>query len=104
MIQFPLEFNGSEDLTASARQPKGPAQPLEGTGQGGRNRVTIVAVGKLAEFDLDLLQSGQRLMVIGRLHLRSWQTPEGKNRTRTEVIASDLRRIEEKGQVSGPEK
>lgn len=97
VIQFPLELNDSEDLTRQARH-------RDGSGQPGRNRIDIVAIGKLAEFDLDLLQSGQPLMVIGKLNLRCWQTPEGKNRTRTEVIASDLRRIEEKSQASRPEK
>jgi single-strand DNA-binding protein len=97
VIQFPLELNDSEDLTRQARHRDGP-------GQRGRNRIDIVAIGKLAEFNLDLLQSGQPLMVIGKLNLRCWQTPEGKNRTRTEVIASDLRRIEEKSQASRPEK
>jgi single-stranded DNA-binding protein len=56
--------------------------------------IHIVAVGKLAEVKLDL-QSGQHLLVIGQLHQRSWKTPEGRNRTRTEVIAMDLRTIEE---------
>ena len=97
VIQFPLELNDSEDLTGQARHRDGPRQR-------GRNRIDIVAIGKLAEFNLDLLQSGQPLMVIGKLNLRCWQTPEGKNRTRTEVIASDLRRIEEKSQASRPEK
>jgi single-strand DNA-binding protein len=92
VIQFPLELNDSEDLTG---------QPLHraGSRQGGRNRINIVAVGKLAEFKLDLLQSGQHLMVTGKLNQRRWQTPEGKNRTRTEVIATDLRTIEEKNQI-----
>ena len=58
------------------------------------NLIHIVAVGKLAEVKLDL-QSGQHLLVIGQLHQRSWKTPEGRNRTRTEVIAMDLRTIDE---------
>jgi single-strand DNA-binding protein len=82
VIQFPLEVNNSEEIT----------------GQGGRNRIHIVAIGKLAEIKLDLLQSGQHLMVIGKLNQRDWQTPEGKHRTRTEVIATELRTIEEKDQ------
>jgi len=89
VIQFPLELNDSEVQTDQVLN-------RVGTGQGGRNRITIVAFGKLAEFKLDLLQSGQHLMVIGRLNQRSWQTPEGRNRTLTEVIATDLRTIEEK--------
>jgi single-strand DNA-binding protein len=79
VIQFPLELNDVENLK----------------GQGGRNQINIVAMGKLAEIKLDLLQSGQHLMVIGKLNQRHWQTPEGKNRTRTEVIATDLQTIEE---------
>jgi single-strand DNA-binding protein len=86
VIQFLLELNDSEDLK----------RQRDGSGRGGRNRIPIVAIGKLAEFDLNLLQSGQHLMVIGKLNQRNWQTPEGKNRTRTEVIATDLRTIEEK--------
>jgi single-strand DNA-binding protein len=92
VIQFPLELHHSEDIT-------GQSLGHNGTGRGSRNRIDIVAVGKLAEFNLDLLQSGQHLMVIGKLHQRSWQTPEGKNRICTEVIATDLRAIEEKNQI-----
>jgi single-strand DNA-binding protein len=94
VIQFPLELNNSEDQTGhdhdlrlSPRRDR--MRPR------GRNQINIVAFGKLAEFKLDLLQSGQHLMVIGKLNQRYWQTPEGKNRTLTEVIATDLRKIEE---------
>ena len=86
VIQFLLELNDSEDLTRQRGAP----------GHGGRNRINVVAIGKLAEFAPDLLQSGQHLMVIGKLNQRIWQTPEGKNRTQTEVIATALRTIEEK--------
>ena len=89
VIQFPIELDDSEDRTAQALY-------RNGTGQGVRNRINIVAFGKLADLKLDLLQSGQPLMVIGRLNQRRWQTPEGRNRTRTEVIATDLRTIEKK--------
>ncbi len=89
VIQFPLELNDSEGQTDQLFHQDGPAQ-------GGRNWINIVAIGKLAEFKPDLLQRGQHLMVIGKLNQRRWQTPEGKHRTRTEVIATDLRTIEEK--------
>ncbi|MGZ3589388.1 MAG: single-stranded DNA-binding protein [Thermodesulfobacteriota bacterium] len=88
VIQFLLELNDSEESIPHH----------DGSGRGGRNRINIVAIGKLAEFDLDLLQSGQHLMVIGKLNQRNWRTPEGKSRSRTEVIATDLRTIEEKNQ------
>ncbi|OGP88141.1 MAG: hypothetical protein A2156_11770 [Deltaproteobacteria bacterium RBG_16_48_10] len=97
VIQFPLEINDSEDQT-------GQALSRAGTGQGGRNRIDIVAFGKLAEFKLDLLQRGQHLMVTGRLNQRRWQTPEGRNRTRTEVIATALQTIEEKSQTQKSKK
>jgi single-strand DNA-binding protein len=86
VIQFPLELNDSENLT----------------GREERNWINVVAIGKLAEFKLEFLQSGQHLMVTGKLNLRRWQTPEGKNRTLTEVIATDLRAIEEPKQTTKP--
>jgi single-stranded DNA-binding protein len=65
-----------------------------GTGRAGRNRIDIVAFGKLADMKSDI-QRGQHLLVKGRLNQRHWQTPEGKNRTRTEVIAIELQTVEE---------
>jgi single stranded DNA-binding protein len=88
VIQFPLELNDSEDLAEPALNPTR-------RGQGRRNRIDIVAIGELAEFKLELLQSGRRVMVTGRLNQRRWQTPEGKDRTHTEVIATSLQTIEE---------
>ncbi len=91
VIQFLLELNDSED----------PTTRRDGTGHGGRNRINIVAIGELAEFKPEL-QNGQHVMVTGKLNQRNWQTPEGKKRTRTEVIATDLRTIEEKSQSRKP--
>lgn len=106
VIQFPLEIYDSDDRKDKPQHHPGAGPTLNrvGTGRTGQNRITIVAVGKLAELDLELLQIGQSLMVTGKLHLRSWQTPEGKSRTQTEIIASDLRRIEANSQIPGPEK
>ncbi len=115
VIQFPLELNDAEEskgqplnLTASRqvlhRDAKGQGMNRDGTGQAGRNQINIVAIGELAEFKLNLLQSGQPLMVIGRLNQRRWKTPEGRNRTETEVIATDLRKIEEKSQTQKQKK
>jgi single-strand DNA-binding protein len=88
VIQFPLELNDSKDLSDQTLY-------REGMGHTGRSLINIVAFGKLAEFKPDLLQSGQRLRVEGQLKQRRWKTPEGKNRTRTEVIATDFRTVEE---------
>ena len=79
VIQFPLELNDSEDQSS----------PI------GRSLINIVAIGKLAKFKFELLQSGQHLLVKGRLNQRRWQTPEGRKRTRIEVIATDLQTVEE---------
>jgi single-strand DNA-binding protein len=89
VIQFPLELNDLENPTGQALNPTA-------SRKGGRKRIDVVAFGELAEFQHDLLQSGQHLMVIGSLNQRSWQTPEGRNRTCTEVIATSLQMIEEK--------
>ncbi len=79
VIQFPLELSDQ----------KGRATP---SGQG---LIHVVAFGELAGVDLDLFPKGQRLVVEGQLNQRNWRTPEGRHRTLTEVIATDIRRIEE---------
>ncbi len=101
VIQFPLELDDLKDPLAQ-EQPRGTRRPApkhtasgcapNRTGSGGL--INIVATGQLAEFKLNL-QSGQHLLVVGRLNQRSWKTPEGKNQSRTEVIATDLRTMEE---------
>jgi single-stranded DNA-binding protein len=92
VIQFPLELDEAEDLP-DQKQPHGNRrQALNRTGSG--SLINIVAIGKLAEVKFDL-QSGQHLLIVGRLNQRSWKTPEGKHQTRTEVIATDLRTIGE---------
>ena len=101
VIQFPLELNEARDLP-DQDQPYGErrhALTHTGSGQapyrtGPGSLIHIVAIGKLAKLQLDL-QSGQHLLVVGRLNQRSWKTPEGKNRTRTEVIAMDFWTIDE---------
>jgi single-stranded DNA-binding protein len=67
---------------------------------GSGNLIDIVAIGEVAELKCDLLEIGQHLLVVGRLNQRHWQTPEGKKYTRTEIIATDLRRVEEIDELS----
>jgi single-stranded DNA-binding protein len=111
VIQFPLDLDEIEERTVQTHSHgnKNPAQNGAGSGPRSNRKRTepspknmalgesihIVAVGRLAEVKLDL-QSGQHLLVIGQLHQRSWKTPEGKKRTRTEVIAMDLRTIDDR--------
>lgn len=94
VVQFPLELNDSEEAR-EASSSRGKTLKRMGVKEGARGRVKIVAIGKLVEMKKDLLQSGQHLMVIGKLHQRHWQTPDGRNRTSTEVIAKDFHQMEE---------
>jgi len=48
---------------------------------------SVVAWRKLAEQCSQYLQKGRRVYVEGRLRTRSWDTPEGQKRYRTEVVA-----------------
>ena len=86
VIQFLLEVSDPEDA---------PVSPAAGSRRTGRNLIDIVAIGTLAELDLDRFQIGQPLHVEGRLRQRSWRSPEGRNRTQVEVIATRLRIAEE---------
>jgi len=48
---------------------------------------SVVTWRKLAEQCSQFLQKGRRVYVEGRLQTRSWDTPEGERRYRTEVVA-----------------
>ncbi len=48
---------------------------------------TIVVWGRLAEVARQYLAKGQLVFVEGRIQTRSWQTPDGQKRYRTEIIA-----------------
>jgi len=101
VIQFPLELDEIRDPPRQDKPQGHRKPPLDRRGSGpAPNRtgpgslINIVATGDLAEFKREL-QCGQHLLVVGRLNQRSWKSPEGRNQTRTEVIATDLRTIEE---------
>lgn len=49
----------------------------------------IVAWGKLAELTNQYLSKGRKVMVVGRLQTRSWETDGVKHR-RTEIVANDI--------------
>jgi single-strand DNA-binding protein len=48
---------------------------------------SVVTWRKLAEQCSQYLQKGRRVYVEGRLRTRSWDTPDGQRRYRTEVVA-----------------
>ena len=49
---------------------------------------SVVAWRKLAEQCSQFLQKGRKVYVEGRLRSRSWDTPDGQRRFRTEIIAN----------------
>lgn len=47
----------------------------------------VVAFGSLAENVAESLSRGQRVVVMGRLEQRRWETPEGDKRSKIEIVA-----------------
>lgn len=50
----------------------------------------VVAWRDLAENVAESLQRGTRVIVVGRLEQRSWETQEGEKRSKVEVIADEI--------------
>ncbi|MBI2049472.1 single-stranded DNA-binding protein [Candidatus Roizmanbacteria bacterium] len=73
----------------------------------------IVAWNKLAELCSQFLVKGRKVYVEGRLSTRSWTAQDGNQRTRTEIVISDMilldsRRVEgeleEEKTITSPQK
>lgn len=77
VIEFPLELN---DLCDEKKK---------------KGKIQVVAIGELAEAKSDLLECGKLILVKGRLNQRFYQTPEGRKRISYEVIATDLKSLDE---------
>ncbi len=65
------------------------------TGSDGERReetewFAVVAWRKLAELCSQYLQKGSKVYIEGRLKTRSWDTPEGERKYRTEVVANEV--------------
>lgn len=50
----------------------------------------LVAWGRLAEICSQQLTKGCAIHVVGRLHQRSWTTPEGVKKHKTEIVINEL--------------
>ncbi|MBU0667548.1 single-stranded DNA-binding protein [Patescibacteria group bacterium] len=57
----------------------------------------VVAWGKLAEICSQYLKKGKLVYIEGYLKTRSWDTPEGVKKFRTEVVANDMIMLEKRG-------
>jgi single-stranded DNA-binding protein len=93
VVQFLLELDDSKNssLTSPPRERRGRISKPANTSPG---MIHIVAKGQLAQ-SISMIQSGLHLLVKGRLQERRWKTPEGRHRSLTEVIASELYSDEE---------
>lgn len=49
----------------------------------------VVAWGKLGELCANYLSKGRKVLVVGRLQTRSWET-DGVKKQRTEIVATDI--------------
>lgn len=67
-----------------------------GKGQTEADFVPIVAWDKLAEICGNNLTKGQRVLIEGRLQIRTYETAEGQKRRVAEVIAQNLEFLERK--------
>lgn len=63
--------------------------------------IPVVAWGKAAELVGNSCQKGHRLLVDGRLQIRSYEVKEGGKRWATEVIANSVEFIERKASGGG---
>ncbi len=64
---------------------------------------SVVAWRKLAEQCSQFLQKGRRGYGAGRLRTRSWDTPDGQKRYRTEVVADRVLFLDRPGGAPLPE-
>jgi len=52
--------------------------------------IDIVAFGKVGEHSKNFLHKGAQVLVDGRLSQRRWDTPEGKPRSKYEIVANTV--------------
>lgn len=63
----------------------------------------LVAWGRLAEICSQQLTKGCAIHVVGRLHQRSWTTPEGVKKHKTEIVINELNIVFRKNGMPGSE-
>jgi single-strand DNA-binding protein len=67
---------------------------LNAQGERETDFIRIVAWRKLAETCANYMGKGRLVAVEGRLQVRTYQTPDGQNRTTAEVVADTVRFLE----------
>lgn len=58
----------------------------------------IVTFGKLAEICGNYLVKGKLVFIEGRIQTRAWEDKDGAKRSTTEIVASDMKMLDSKGQ------
>lgn len=61
----------------------------------------IVTFGKLAEICGNYLAKGKLIYLEGRIQTRAWEDKDGNKRSTTEIVASDMKMLDSKGQSKG---
>ena len=61
----------------------------------------VVAYNKLAETCGEWLSKGRKVYVEGRLHTRSYETPDGQKKYWTEVVANTMLLLDSKPRTEG---
>ncbi len=88
VVHFLLELNDSGGNVQKDLWKKGMRE-------GQKSIFRVIAIESLTEPQRDFLKIGQPLLVVGKLSQRNWKTQEGRVRSQTEIIATDLRAIDE---------
>ncbi len=59
--------------------------------------IDIIAFGKVGERSKEFLHKGARILVDGRLTQKRWETPEGKTRSKYEIVANTVQFLDKPG-------
>ncbi|HXG53360.1 MAG TPA: single-stranded DNA-binding protein [candidate division Zixibacteria bacterium] len=63
--------------------------------------IDVVAMGRVAENSKSFLRKGSRVLVDGRLNQRRWETPDGKKRSKHEIVANTVQFLDGAGAPAG---
>ena len=86
---FELRYNPSGRAVANVGLAVNRRWQKDGQWQEAVSFFNIVVWGDMAESCAASCPKGTRMMVIGRLEQRSWETPEGEKRSVVEVVADE---------------
>jgi single-strand DNA-binding protein len=77
-------------------------EPEESTGKKKKKWYSVISWGAVADMAERCLEKGKRVMVIGHLVTKTWTDKKGIERTRKEILATNLVLIHTNKRVSLP--